>query len=107
MFPLPFFPAVYLSGFALTLGFVITRLMELMQELVSGEEERDNLKTRITQFEDQAKMHMSSGTAGEDNDQEGTPMETMPNSLNSSGLRRRNGATSESSSTMVTDDKTE
>lgn len=37
---------MYLAGFALTLMFVITRLIELMQELVKLEEEKDKLANR-------------------------------------------------------------
>ena len=38
---------VYLSGFALTLMFVIARIVELMQQMVNAEEETDALKQRL------------------------------------------------------------
>lgn len=45
---------VYLSGFALTLGFVIYRLMDLMNQLVVAEEEKDSLTKRIADIGDVA-----------------------------------------------------
>lgn len=38
---------VYLSGFSLTLVFVIARIVELMQESFNTEEEKDVLKQRL------------------------------------------------------------
>lgn len=38
---------MYLSSFALTLGFSLARLIELMQELVNVDEERDELRKKI------------------------------------------------------------
>lgn len=39
---------MYMSAFALTLGFVITRLVELIQELENCDEEIDHLKKRLS-----------------------------------------------------------
>lgn len=94
---------MYLAGFALTLGFVITRLIELMQEMVSGEEERESLNKRIAALE--AETHMNHTTSPEEDDsQGGTPMDTMASMLTSSGIRRRAASNgSESTTTEVTD----
>lgn len=45
---------MYLAGFSLTLVFVIARLVELMQENVNTEEEKENFKKRIKDIEDAA-----------------------------------------------------
>lgn len=45
---------MYLAGFSLTLVFVIPRLVELMQQVLNIEEERDSLEQRIQDMGDAA-----------------------------------------------------
>ena len=44
--------SVYLAGFALTLVFVIARLIELMHENVNGEEENEGLAKQLKEVVD-------------------------------------------------------
>lgn len=50
---------MYLAGFALTLMFVIARLVELMQEIVNQEEEKESLSQRLKDIGDKAEQNMS------------------------------------------------
>lgn len=69
---------MYLAGFALTLLFVIARIVELMQESVGFEEERDVAKKRL---DDVASM--------------GGNVTDIPSEDAASGLRQRAGAKTE------------
>lgn len=57
--PTPFTVLVYLAGFALTLMFVIARLVELMQEIVNQEEDKDSLSQRLKDIGDSAESKMT------------------------------------------------
>lgn len=56
---------MYLAGFALTLVFVIARLVELMQQVINTEDERDTLERRIQDMGDAAaKSNITTDTSG-------------------------------------------
>lgn len=89
---------LYLSGFALTLGFVIIRLVELMQEVVNFEDERDDLKKRIGRLASGHSSAESTSTAATDANGE-TPMTDISPDASSkpSNIRRRSNAHAHSS----------
>lgn len=84
---------LYLSGFALTLGFVIVRLVELMQEVVNFEDERDELKKRIGRLASGHTSTESTSTAATDANGEAptTDISSDP-SAKPSNIRRRSNA---------------
>lgn len=84
---------LYLSGFALTLGFVIVRLVELTQEVVNFEEERDELKKRIGRLASgHSSTESTSTTATEANGEQAptTDISSDPSSKPSNIRRRSN-----------------
>lgn len=54
---------MYLAGFALTLGFVIARLVELMQQVTDHEEEKDKIAKRVVVLEEESKLQKSTSTS--------------------------------------------
>lgn len=72
---------MYLAGFALTLVFVIARLVELMQENVNAEEEKEQLSERLKDIGDRAAPHV------------GVPETDITGAPEESSLRKRTGAT--------------
>lgn len=73
---------MYLSGFALTLIFVIARLVELMQETVNSDEEKDILTKRLKDVSDNAESRQSA------------PVTDISPSTETNGIRKRTNATS-------------
>lgn len=87
---------MYLAGFALTLGFVITRLIELIHRLVTEEEKQISLNKRIAELEKRTSRSVEDDTEG----QSGIRMTTkQSDQLSSNGLRRRAGGDAASIST--------